>query len=324
MNTQNISPVASIGIDVSKADLSVAILSNDHSSTVRSFANTNRGIGSLVRHLNKHETAKTVPCVIESTGDYHLRCAIMVTEAGHMVNVINPLITKQYQRSSVRNCKDDTVDAIRLARIGTLEPNLSIFEASKETIAAKKMVTSIGKLEECKQRLKAHVKQLEEASVLLGVKVDVKPAKKSLESIDRQIDVFEKHVHEHASPEAILLAESVRGVSLIGIAKLLALLDGHEFASRDKLVAFCGLDIAARRSGSWKGRERLSKRGSPHLRKILFQMAWGLKQHNPEYKEYYERMRADGKHYFTCLIAVARKFLRFLFVSVYKEQALIV
>jgi len=316
----NTSLVSSIGIDVSKASLSFATLRVDHSAVVKSCANDEDGVESLLACLKKEKTAITVPCVIESTGDYHLRCALMVSQAGFTVNVINPLITKQYQRASVRNSKDDSVDAVRLARIGLMEPNLKQFKATKQSLALKKIVASAGKLDHYKQQLKAHLKQLEEAEVLLGVKVNLSQLEKTIKSIEKQIDEFETYIHDHAPKEAIEISNGVRGVSQTSVAKVLSLLEGHEFTHKDKLVAFTGLDVAARRSGAWKGRERISKRGNPHFRKLLFQMAWGLKQHNVMYREYYQKMRERGKHYFTCLIAVARKFLRFLFAYVWKKS----
>lgn len=316
----NSSLVSSIGIDVSKSSLSFATLRADHSAVVKSCANNEDGIDSMLAFFKEHKTNIAVPCVIESTGDYHVKCALMVADAGFKVNVINPLITKQYQRTSVRNNKDDTVDAVRLARIGLLEPNLKQFKATKQSIALKKVVASVGKLDHYRQQLKAHAKQLTEAGSSLGIKVNLSPLQKAIASIEKQIDQFETYIHDHAPKEAIEISNGVRGVSQTSVAKILSLLDGHEFTDKHKLVAFTGLDVAARRSGSWKGRERISKRGNPHFRKILFQIAWGLKQHNETYRKYYTQMRERGKHYFTCLIAVARKFLRFLFAYMWKKS----
>lgn len=309
--------VRSVGIDVSKFSLSAALLSDDRSSQVREFANTDKGIDDLLRHLDKHMAAATVPFVIEATGHYHLRCALAAAEAGRAVSVINPIITKAYRRASIRNSKDDSVDAIRLARIGVQE-TLTPFRASKQAIFLKKVASSLGRLSTYKQQLEAHLRQLEEAQELLGVKVDVSALKKAIRDLDKQIDMFEKHVGSHAPATAAKLSEETRGLSKTRAAMILAKLEGKHFEDRDQLVAFVGFDVAARRSGTWKGKERISKRGDPHLRKILFQIAWGLKQHNEKYRDYYKKLRARGLHYFSCLIAVARKFLRYLFVSVWK------
>ncbi|OHD87190.1 MAG: hypothetical protein A2W83_04625 [Sulfuricurvum sp. RIFCSPLOWO2_12_43_5] len=210
----NTSPVSSIGIDVSKASLSFATLRVDHSAIVRSCANSESGIDSLLASLKEHNTDTGVPCVIESTGDYHVKCALMVSDAGFTVNVINPLITKQYQRASVRNNKDDTVDAIRLARIGLLEPDLKRFRATKQSLALKKVVASVGKLDHYKQELKAHTKQLKEAGVMLGVKINLSHLEKAVTSIEKQIDQFETYIHDHAPKEAIEILGEFKALGL--------------------------------------------------------------------------------------------------------------
>ena len=105
--------VISVGVDVSKAKLDVAALYDDHTVVTQTIPNTPEGMEELIQLLKQNGTAGTVPCVLESTGDYHLLGAVMLTQAGYQVNLINPLITKQYQQSSIRQAKRDRVDAKR-------------------------------------------------------------------------------------------------------------------------------------------------------------------------------------------------------------------
>jgi len=117
------------------------------------------------------------------------------------------------------------------------------------------------------------------------------------------------------------LAMNTKGVSMEKIAVLISLVDGKKFENRDQLIAFVGLDIALRQSGSWRGKQKLSKRGNAYARKILYQIAWGLKQHNQLYRDYYNRLRLERKkHYNTAMVATARKFLRYLFAYYFNEQ----
>lgn len=99
------------------------------------------------------------------------------------------------------------------------------------------------------------------------------------------------------------------------------MLGDKQFTSRDQLVAFVGLDVMPRQSGTWRGKGRLSKRGNPSLRKVLYQVAWGLKQNNPAYQAEYERLRAKDTNYVTTLIILSRKFLRFLYAYYWKKTA---
>ena len=312
-------PVASVGIDVSKDKLDIALVyaDNKHSSYV--FENSPRGIKSLVALLKKQGTAETVPCVIESTGNYHLRSAIMITQANFAVKVINPLITKKYQKSSIRNAKSDPIDAYRLAQIGLLEPELPLFKADKSNIGSKKLVSYLAHLEKNKQKLQMSLKQLSDSKQLLEIKVDLKPIKSAIEKIDKQIKILENKLCEHAPEEAKELARTVKGLSEKKVAIIFSILADKHFANRDQLVAFVGMDLALRKSGKWQGKEKLTKRGNPMARKTLYKIAWGLKQHNPIYKEYYDRLyHQEKRHYNSAMVAVARKFLKFLFAYYWK------
>ena len=85
-------------------------------------------------------------------------------------------------------------------------------------------------------------------------------------------------------------------------------------ATRPKAwVAFAGLDISVKQSGSWVGRSKLSKRGNAYLRKKLYQAAWAAKQNDPAFNAYYQRLREDGHGYVESLLIIARKLLRTAF-----------
>jgi transposase len=115
----------------------------------------------------------------------------------------------------------------------------------------------------------------------------------------------------------------MRGVTDTTLSVLLSALYDKPFKSRDALVAYVGLDVMPRRSGTWIGKERLSKRGNPYLRKLLYHTGWGLARHNTYYRKIYERMRQNGKHYTTCLMAIARKFLSLLYAYYWKKTVVV-
>lgn len=312
--------VTSIGIDVSKAKLDVALMFADQSHKSHQLDNTTEGITQLITLLQKQRTAETVPCVIESTGEYYLLSALMITQAGFQVKAINPLITKQFQKASVRNAKSDTIDALRLARIGIIDQDLPVFQPNKDSIIARKLVAYLAKLEKIHQQLSAIVKQIKESRKLLGNIVDISHTETALKELDKQMALIQSLIRKTAPKKAKLLADHMRGLSQDSIAVVLSALEDKSFNRKDQLVAFVGMDIAVRRSGKWKGKEKLSKRGNPYLRKKIFQIAWGLKQHNPIYQQYYHRLyHEQGKHYTAALTAVARKFLRFLHAYYWQE-----
>ena len=301
----------SIGIDVSKETLVVSGLSPLRTAIrPRQFANSRAGVRSLIAFLKQQGTAATAPCVIESTGDYHLLPALMLSTAGYTVKCINPLITKKYQRLSIRDAKSDGVDAVRLAEIGEREPGLFDFEATLPTIMRKKHVMFLAKLERTKQSLSRQVAHMRETATQLGFSVDLSDADDAIASIERQRKQLVSEIERTADARTIKLADGINGVSREKAAILDTLLAGRIFTNKNQLVAFCGFDVCARRSGIWKGREHLSKRGNSVLRKALYATAWGLARNDPEYRTYFQTLRARKLHYTTCLIATARRFLR--------------
>lgn len=312
--------VVGIGIDVSGAKLDLAIRFSDSNYLDDTFENDACGIKSLVSTLEKQETAKAAPLVIESTGNCHLQSALMIKRAQYLVKVINPVLTKKFQKSSIRNAKSDKIDARRLADIAFIEPDLNDFNESVKEISVKKLASFLAHLEKTKQKMLSSLSQLEKTSKLLNIKINLKPIKKALEKIDDQMEVISQALKDNLPEQAKEIVKETNGVSEKQMAIFLALIGKKHFSSRDKLIAFVGLDIALRQSGSWKGKQKLSKRGNGYARKILYQIAWGLKQHNPIYKAYYNRLRVENKkHYNTAMVATARKFLRFMYAQYFRE-----
>lgn len=84
--------------------------------------------------------------------------------------------------------------------------------------------------------------------------------------------------------------------------------DINRFSSAPKLVAYAGLDASVSQSGTYHSENnRMSKRGSPYLRKALFQAAFIACYHDPTFSAYYQQKRAEGKHHKVAVGAVARK-----------------
>lgn len=312
MNKQ--STVAGIGIDVSGAKLDFAVRFSNQSYLDGSFSNDAKGIKNLLSVLKRQETAEAAPLVIESTGNCHIQSALMIKRANYQVKLINPVLTKKFQRGSIRNAKSDPIDARRLADIACIEPNLPDFTGDIQSMAAKKSASFIAHLEKNRQQLKSSLKQFEQTNKLLKFSVDLKPIKLAIKKIDAQIELLSEPLIQMLPAAAKKIVNATRGLSEKQMAILLALIGDKHFNNRNQLIAYVGLDIALRQSESWRGKQKLSKRGNSYARKILFQIAWSLKQNNAEFQEYYDRLKnKNKKHYYTAMIATARKFLKFIY-----------
>ena len=96
--------------------------------------------------------------------------------------------------------------------------------------------------------------------------------------------------------------------------------DPTRFAGKKNLVNFAGIAPGDNQSGTYQPKSvPVSKKGSPHLRKTLFQiMSTHLKkkpQDEPVY-QFLDKKRAEGKPYYVYMTAGANKFLRIYYAKV--------
>lgn len=111
------------------------------------------------------------------------------------------------------------------------------------------------------------------------------------------------------------------GVGEITAAQLIAELgDIRNFTNRRSIVAFSGIDPTVNESGSYNRQSNpSSKRGSPHLRKTLFQVVSTYLKKSPPDEPVYQfldKKRAEGKPFYVYMNAAANKFLRIYYARV--------
>jgi transposase len=80
------------------------------------------------------------------------------------------------------------------------------------------------------------------------------------------------------------------------------------FARTDQAVAYAGMDVAIKESGKWKGKAKLSKRGSGLLRQILYLAAIrSIHLAGSAFGAYYASLVARGLKKMSAIMAVMRK-----------------
>jgi len=96
--------------------------------------------------------------------------------------------------------------------------------------------------------------------------------------------------------------------------------DIYRFKKKGSLVCFAGLEVPVFQSGKFQAKEvPVSKKGSPHLRKALFQVMTCILQNAPANDpvfQFLDRKRAEGKHYYSYMTAGCAKFLRIYYARV--------
>jgi len=83
------------------------------------------------------------------------------------------------------------------------------------------------------------------------------------------------------------------------------------FSRTDQAIAYGGLDIEIKESGLWKGKAKLSKRGSGLLRRVLYLAALrSIHTEGSAFGAYYRRLVERGLKYGSALLAVAVHLLK--------------
>ena len=103
------------------------------------------------------------------------------------------------------------------------------------------------------------------------------------------------------------------GVGEVTAAQLMAEIgDVRNFPRRSSLAGFAGIDPEVDQSGKMNSKSDPStKRGSPHLRKTLFQIMT-----DEAVYRFLDKKRAEGKPYYVYMTAGANKFLRIYYARV--------
>ena len=137
-----------------------------------------------------------------------------------------------------------------------------------------------------------------------------------IKQLIEQIEFMEDQLNEIDAEMAKLLAQSeysvittISGIGLtLGSIIVSEIGDIERFETSSKLVAYAGLDASVKQSGEFNSTQnKISKRGSPHLRRALWMAAFMSLRSDPALYDYYSRLRARGKSHRLATTAVARK-----------------
>ena len=116
---------------------------------------------------------------------------------------------------------------------------------------------------------------------------------------------------------------SITGISTTLAAVILSEIgDIRRFESSAKLCAFAGIDPTVKQSGDFNGtRCRMSKRGSPYLRRAIWLAATVAAFHDPAINALYERKRAEGKNHMVTMGHICKKLTSIIFAVLRDNSA---
>jgi transposase len=291
-----------VGIDVSKAQLDVAVRPEGNAFTVR---NDEPGISMLVecvRQLQPHLI------VLEATGGFELPVTGALAAAGLPVVVANPRQIRDFAKATGHLAKTDTLDAQVLAHFAaTVQPvPRPLPETNTQELAA--LLTRrrqlIDMLTAEKNRL-----GLAPARVRNGIQAHIRWLERRLEETDT--DLFTTIRSTPVWREKDELLQSTPGVGPVLATTLLASLPELGTLDRKQIAALVGVAPFNRDSGTLHGK-RVVRGGRTCVRAALYMSALVAARYNPVIKAFYRRLRQAGKPAKVALTACMRKLLTIL------------
>lgn len=288
-----------VGVDVAKSTLCAVI----HDSNIRQeLANDREVIRQWIDRL-----PADAMIAVESTGRYHEQLVRLADESGRTVFVLNARDVFFYAKALGARGKADRSDAQVIARYlaehhGELKPwspptsvqaRVQELLRCRAGIAAKR--SALRQVLREVEGLESQRAQLDEAFDELFDRIDAE-IEELLES-DEQLG-------RHAQA-----LRTIPGIGLQSSAMLVTLLSRIPFANADAVVAYSGLDPRPNDSGERHGKRRISKRGSPALRRLLYLSACAAAR-SKLLRPLYQSIKARGFRPTQALIILARKLLR--------------
>ncbi len=299
-----------IGIDVSKIKIDVYM----PPETYIVFDNNKEGFKRLLKKLSFNDVIG-----VESTGAYHHSLALFFIEKGFEVREINPIITKQFIRATVRKKKTDKTDSKIISLLlgqgeGYVMKEKNINNVLQKTLRTKR------KLIQMRTALKLQIKSLSSLKEFSFLR-------KSLESLvksyDKQIEKLRMEATKYTSEEIDIL-ESIPGISVNLSREILAELgDVSKFERKGQVVAYAGYDPKIKQSGMSNSTGSLTKRGSPHLRNALYLASFANIRSDNVFSRYYKKKKSEGKHHYQAITATSRKMIEIIFTLLINKQKFI-
>jgi transposase len=301
-----------LGIDISKKELSLALLKNEKFS-YKTVGNSAKGFQDIIDFVKKF--ADSCEVYLEATGRYGEAVTDFLYANGFDVKVINPSQINALAKVKLSRHKTDKCDAGIIAEYGSKFGGTSYVPIAENIKELRELYRTSLSLKDDLTAAKNHLenKELQPKSV----RELWERRAKDLENDIKNIEKIMKQIINN-DPDLKLKFEALIGIIGIGDGTAMAVLAEvtklDNFKTARQLAAFIGLTPRHRISGtSVRGKPRISKMGLKLLRKALYFPAITAMQFNPQIKFFAEKLISNGKQMKQVICAVMRKLVHIIF-----------
>lgn len=285
------------GIDTGKARLDVALSCGQ---SLKSFANTPQGHGELVMALKAN---KILRVGIEATGGYEAAVTTVLRTHGFEVQLFQPIQVRAYATFKLLRAKSDKIDACLIARctaeLSDLRP-----PPDPRLQALSGHLTLIDQIAEDIARTKIRREHGNDERVSLYHTNEIKRLKAAQRD---ELKALEEALRCHPDlAQRLDLITGIDGVGMRTAVTLVVRMPELGSINREQAASLLGAAPFIRESGAFRG-ERHVAGGRMRARTALFTCAQAAIQWNDDLKSFYQRLRHNGKHHRSAIMACTRK-----------------
>lgn len=314
-----------VGVDISKLKIDVAIILPESTKTVNlgQYKNRTCGFRKLSARINQIEKGtpfEKVVLVLEPTGGYeHGLATFAYEERKWDVVMPNPYKVRKWAQSAGVRVKTDSMDACILARYIKQVDKFHFWKPLPEDInVLSELLKRKNTIEASIQQEKNRLESLNYRDI--NQKIIIDSVDRYLQFLRQELATLEDNIKQIVNDNPSFKEQARRLKTVPGIGErncfhFLAFFhrwnnisDGS--FSKNLIVGYVGLDPTAYESGTTVYRPaHISRKGSPEIRSRLYMSALGGVRGNNPLKYYYQCLLQRAKPKKVALVACARKVL---------------
>jgi len=294
--------MSNIGIDVSKAELQVAVRPDGQRFTV---SNNESGFHELIKRLKKLRPDRIV---MEPTGGYELAALQALARAKLPVVIVNARQVRQFAQALGQLAKTDTIDADVIAHFAeAIRPEIRPLPSE----AHQQLEAIVVRRRQLVEMRANELKRKQTAPAVIQPNIDA-----AIDFFSKQIDDIDDDLSKlmRSTPvwrEADDLLQGVPGVGPVLSATLTALVPELGTLNRKQIAALVGVAPLNNDSGTHRGR-RSTWGGRSAVRAVLFMATLMARRANPALAAFHTRLIDRGKPKMVAVVATMRKLLTIL------------